>query len=78
MQNAIAGKWAEVNWTGDWISFLDTILQTSILCTTSRHLALPTEFEKITIDPVEFLKSLKEPQDGNKCESLKPIRVEFY
>ena len=57
-----------MNWTGNWYSFLDTVLQTSILCTTSRHLALPTEFEKITIDPQTFLTSLKEPQDGNKCE----------
>ena len=62
----MAGRWAEVEWTGDWISFLDTLLQTSLLSTTSRNLSLPVDFEKIVIDPVEFRKHLKDPEDGQE------------
>ena len=62
----IPGLWAEVSWTGNWISFLDTLLQASILCTTKRNLALPVDFERIVIDPIEFLKHVKEPKEGQE------------
>ena len=62
------GKWAELAWTGNWVSFLDTMLQTTILSTTSRNMALPIDFERITIDPFEFKKHLKESEPGSECE----------
>lgn len=60
------GLWADVEWTGKWSSFLDTMLQASLLCTTSRNLAVPVDFEKIIIDPVVFKKHLKEPEEGRE------------
>ena len=71
------GKWADIAWTGNWTSFLDTLLQTSILCTTQRNLALPVDFERIVIDPIEFLKHIKEPEEGQERElrnKLRPYR----
>ena len=53
-------------WRGNWTSFLDTMLQTSLLCTTARNLAVPIDIEKIIIDPVTFKKYLKEPEEGKK------------
>ena len=58
------GNWADITWTGSWVSFLDAMLQTSLLCTTSRNLAVPIDFERIIIDPVVFRKHLKQPEEG--------------
>ena len=59
------GKWADVAWIGNWISFLDTLLQTTILSMSSRNLALPTDFESIAIDPIEFFRHLPEASPGS-------------
>lgn len=66
------GRWADLAWTGNWVSFLDTLLQTSILCTTVRNLALPVDFERIVIDPLEFMKHIKEPEPGQERKSPNP------
>ena len=58
--------WADAAWKGSWTSFLDTMLQTALLCTTSRNLAVPIDFEKIIIDPVTFQKHLKRPEGGRE------------
>ena len=63
------GSWAEIVWKGNWITFLDTMLQASILTTATRNLSLPVEIEKITIDPNEFFNQLKEPASGGKLEA---------
>ena len=46
------GLWADVTWAGNWIAFLDAILQASILSSTpTRDLVVPTEIEEVVIDP---------------------------
>ena len=60
------GKWAELAWTGNWISFLDTMLQPTLLSNTSRNMAVPLTFESISIDPVAFMRSLQEPAPGSE------------
>ena len=63
------GKWAEVIWNDNWITFLDSLLQASILTKTTRNLSLPVEIEQITIDPTEFYKSIErsdEPRTGKR------------
>ena len=53
------GKWAEIAWKDNWITFLDTMLQASILTKATRNLSLPVEIEKIAIDPLELFKHLQ-------------------
>ena len=62
--------WADVAWKGSWVSFLDAMLQIPLLCTASRNLAVPIDFEKIIIDPIVFKKHLKPPEDGKDCKIL--------
>ena len=67
------GKWADIAWNNNWITFLDTMLQACILTKVNRNLSLPVEIEKITIDPNEFLKHLKassQPAAVNGGESV--------
>lgn len=50
---AITGK---LQWQDDWISFMDTMLQFSILGKDLRELYLPTRIEKVVIDPVKHME----------------------
>lgn len=49
---AIAGA---LNWEENWITFMDTMLQFSIIGKDIRELYLPTRIEKVIIDPVKHL-----------------------
>ncbi|XP_055680186.1 fatty acid synthase-like [Lutzomyia longipalpis] len=51
--NADQGK---LEWIGNWVSFMDTAIQFSILGTDLRGLYLPKRIEKILIDPEKHLK----------------------
>ena len=54
------GRWAEIVWKDNWISFLDTMIQASIITITdARTLSLPVEIERISIDPNDFFRHLK-------------------
>ncbi|CAH1399526.1 unnamed protein product [Nezara viridula] len=52
----IDGTNGELNWGGNWISFMDTMLQFSLVGRTSRELALPTRILQVTIDPRKHLQ----------------------
>lgn len=58
------GKWAQVCWKGDWVAFLDSLLQTTVLTSFSKELTLPVEIEKIEIDPVKFLRYVAQKSEG--------------
>jgi len=45
------GEWGKLNWESNWVSFLDTMLQFSILSQPNRALYLPTRLQRATIDP---------------------------
>jgi fatty acid synthase len=44
------GSWAEVSWRGNWVTFLDAVLQTGVL-DGDRKLFLPISIDHLTIDP---------------------------
>ncbi|GBN54927.1 Fatty acid synthase [Araneus ventricosus] len=48
----IEGNKGLLKWTGEWVVFLDTMLQISILGSPKRALCLPTRIQNIKIDPV--------------------------
>lgn len=56
----IRGNGGLLKWTGDWVAFLDLILQFTILGTNKRALYLPTRIQSLTIDPALHLKIIEE------------------
>ncbi|XP_026810325.1 fatty acid synthase-like [Rhopalosiphum maidis] len=46
------GSRGKVKWTGNWVSFIDTLLQFELISITTRELRLPTHIKEIVIDPV--------------------------
>jgi fatty acid synthase len=44
------GSWAEVSWQGNWVTFLDAVLQTGVL-DGDRKLFLPISIDHLSIDP---------------------------
>lgn len=63
----MSGEQGELRWTGDWISFLDTMLQISILGLPGQSLRLPTRIKSVRINPlshVEKVYDISEEQQG--------------
>lgn len=52
VESDLEGKYGLLKWTGDWVVFLDTILQFSMLKSMKRALYLPTRIQSVKIDPV--------------------------
>ncbi|GFS84466.1 fatty acid synthase, partial [Nephila pilipes] len=48
-----------LKWIGEWVVFLDAVLQFSVLSVQEKGLALPTRIEKLFIDPVVHKTSIK-------------------
>lgn len=53
------GDWGKLNWEENWVSFLDTMLQFSILGIPSRGLYLPTRLQRAVIDPEVLAASVE-------------------
>ncbi|GFQ85261.1 fatty acid synthase, partial [Trichonephila clavata] len=53
-----------LNWTGEWVTFLDSLLQFSLLHAPERALSLPTRMQKLSIDPVFHKKVIEKSQRG--------------
>ncbi|KAG6462008.1 hypothetical protein O3G_MSEX013000 [Manduca sexta] len=51
------GTVGELTWNGNWISFMDTMLQFGIIGVDTRELYLPTRLRRALIDPVAHLRS---------------------
>lgn len=59
------GTVGELRWANEWISFMDTMLQFSILSTSHRMLYLPSRLQYAAIDPVGHRQSVKKlPADA--------------
>lgn len=56
------GETGELEWNGDWVSFLDTMLQVQLIGNKTRALRLPTRIRHIRIDPTEH------PAAGNNVK----------
>lgn len=60
LSHVFLGTKGELKWTGEWISFLDTMLQLSVLRLPGRGLRLPTRLRSLRIDPSIQLEKAKE------------------
>lgn len=59
--HGLAGK---LKWENNWISFIDTMLQFSILGQNTRELYLPTRLQRAVINPREHLQAIKGLPEG--------------
>ena len=69
-------------WTGNWISFVDTMLQAQVLTMPGNSLRLPTRFTAIRIDPRVHASrafDLNEKEKGNNfCVQYECIYSSFF
>lgn len=47
-------------WTGNWVTFLDSLLQTALLAERADSLRLPTRVRYLRIDPVKHMEHIQE------------------
>ncbi|XP_022172738.1 fatty acid synthase-like isoform X2 [Myzus persicae] len=59
------GVQGKLEWNGNWISYIDTMLQFSILGLNTKELYLPTRLQKIIVDPVKHLKIVESTPENN-------------
>lgn len=67
MFRCCVGNSGYLEWKGNWISFIDTMLQFSIVGLKTKELYLPTRIQKVIIDPAKHLETVKSLSD-NSCK----------
>jgi fatty acid synthase len=65
-QRFYIGVRGTLDWSENWISFMDTILQFSILGQNTRELYLPTRLQRALIDPMKHRQILESTPDNGK------------
>uniref|UniRef100_A0AC35TUX3 Carrier domain-containing protein n=1 Tax=Rhabditophanes sp. KR3021 TaxID=114890 RepID=A0AC35TUX3_9BILA len=63
-----SGERGTLYWNGNWVTFLDSLLQTSLLSERSDTLRLPTRVRYLRVDPVKQLASVQEIDGINVIE----------
>ncbi|KAI6188362.1 Fatty acid synthase [Aphelenchoides besseyi] len=65
-----SGERGTLYWTGNWVTFLDSLLQTALLAERADTLRLPTRVRYLRIDPTKHLASVEE-RDGIQVVELR-------
>lgn len=68
--SSITGKEAMINWSNNYVAFMDNMLQLSLISTDTRGLFVPTGIKKIVIDVKHHMNELREMPE-EKCEYYK-------
>lgn len=64
MEVSADGQSGKINWTDNWVSFMDCFLQLTILAEDSRSLYLPTRIRKINIFPKIHFSTVVEGKES--------------
>lgn len=72
----LSGSRGKVTWTGNWVSYIDTLLQFELISIKTRELRLPTYIKEIIIDPV-YHKQVAE-RSSNPNGSTKLYALVFF
>ncbi|OTF80088.1 hypothetical protein BLA29_011935, partial [Euroglyphus maynei] len=73
------GKNGYVKWTGQWISFVDSVLHLSLLSMPIRSLFIPVQINSFKCDPIilfDWIRKAKE-EYTNQTDSEKRFQKEF-
>ncbi|XP_028825311.1 fatty acid synthase [Denticeps clupeoides] len=61
-----AGDHGKLEWTGNWVTFLDTMLQMIVVGLSGRSLRLPTRIRSVCIDPTLHVQHVHDYTDDKK------------
>ncbi|CAN9508637.1 unnamed protein product [Ophioblennius macclurei] len=64
------GDHGTLQWTGNWVTFLDTMLQMMVVGLPGRSLRLPTRIRSVCIDPAVHLQKVTEYTEGKQAVSV--------
>ncbi|KAM9424875.1 fatty acid synthase isoform 2-T2 [Pholidichthys leucotaenia] len=53
-----SGERGKLQWTGNWVTFLDTMLQMMVLGLPGRALRLPTRIRSVSVDPALHMRNI--------------------
>ncbi|KAM5309029.1 fatty acid synthase [Glossophaga mutica] len=67
LEASLEGNTAQLLWKDNWVTFLDTMLQASILGSSQRSLYLPTRISAVHIDPIAHRKLVGAPQGKDQA-----------
>lgn len=62
-----AGDCGKLHWTGNWVTFLDTMLQMIVVGLPGRSLRLPTRIRSVCVDPKLHEERVKDYTDSQKA-----------
>uniref|UniRef100_UPI0037E9BFCC fatty acid synthase n=1 Tax=Semicossyphus pulcher TaxID=241346 RepID=UPI0037E9BFCC len=62
-----AGDVGKLQWTGNWVTFLDTMLQMIVVGLSGRSLRLPTRIRSVCVDPAVHQEKVSEYADGKQA-----------
>uniref|UniRef100_A0A8C2HV47 Fatty acid synthase n=1 Tax=Cyprinus carpio TaxID=7962 RepID=A0A8C2HV47_CYPCA len=62
-----AGDYGKLHWTGNWVTFLDTMLQMIVVGLSGRSLRLPTRIRSVCVDPRLHEERVNEYADDQKA-----------
>lgn len=60
------GDQGKLQWTGNWVTFLDTMLQMLVVGLSGRSLRLPTRIRSVCVDPVVHLPKMCKSTNENE------------
>jgi len=60
------GDTGKLLWTGNWVTFLDTMLQMMVIGLPGRSLRLPTRIRSMCVDPAVHLEKVCKYIDGKE------------
>ena len=63
---SITGKNGHITWTGNWVAFIENVLQMMILGHKSRSLFVPTRIRKMIIDPKSHMQQIETLENNEK------------
>uniref|UniRef100_A0AAY5EZH5 Fatty acid synthase n=1 Tax=Electrophorus electricus TaxID=8005 RepID=A0AAY5EZH5_ELEEL len=67
LESSSAGDHGKLQWTGNWVTFLDTMLQMIVLGLSGRSLRLPTRIRSVCVDPTLHEKKVQDYSGDRKA-----------
>ena len=67
------GDSGKLQWTGNWVTFLDTMLQMIVVGLSGRSLRLPTRIRSVCVDPTVHQERVTEYGEAKKGIEIKHV-----
>ena len=72
------GDNGKLQWTGNWVTFLDTMLQMVVVGMSGRSLRLPTRIRSVCVDPVAHPGKAYKFTEGKQGMCDQAILIDFF